>query len=146
MLAPCARRTVLLPVVAEQLYLLAPLTGSIDQRLRVRGTQCSWCPRGRAIIPHPVPALQVLEMNPDGVFFSNGPGDPSAAPYAVDNAKEVRRTASGSWGQRGVGCCPGRALTVAAEQGGVCWVEGRSVRRASVELPAAGLVAAASAA
>ena len=28
-------------------------------------------------------------MNPDGIFFSNGPGDPSAVPYAVENAKQV---------------------------------------------------------
>lgn len=32
---------------------------------------------------------QVLKLNPDGVFFSNGPGDPSAVPYAVANAKDI---------------------------------------------------------
>lgn len=26
-------------------------------------------------------------MNPDGVFLSNGPGDPSAVPYAVESTK-----------------------------------------------------------
>lgn len=41
------------------------------------------------VVPATYPAAEVLKMNPDGVFFSNGPGDPSAAPYAVDNAREV---------------------------------------------------------
>lgn len=41
------------------------------------------------VVPADYPAEKVLEMNPDGVFFSNGPGDPSAVPYAVDNAKKI---------------------------------------------------------
>ncbi|KAL5836814.1 hypothetical protein ACOSQ3_013983 [Xanthoceras sorbifolium] len=28
------------------------------------------------------PASETLKMKPDGVLFSNGPGDPSAVPYA----------------------------------------------------------------
>lgn len=28
-------------------------------------------------------------MKPDGVVFSNGPGDPSAVPYAVETVKEI---------------------------------------------------------
>jgi len=41
------------------------------------------------VVPADYPADKVMELNPDGVFFSNGPGDPSAAPYAVDNAKAI---------------------------------------------------------
>ncbi|KAG7671849.1 hypothetical protein Ndes2526B_g07236 [Nannochloris sp. 'desiccata'] len=41
------------------------------------------------VVPADYPAEKVLAMNPDGVFFSNGPGDPSAVPYAVDNAKSI---------------------------------------------------------
>ncbi|KAI7841584.1 hypothetical protein COHA_004754 [Chlorella ohadii] len=41
------------------------------------------------VVPADFPAEKVLDMNPDGVFFSNGPGDPSAVPYAVDNAKKI---------------------------------------------------------
>lgn len=41
------------------------------------------------VVPATWPASEVLKMNPDGVFFSNGPGDPSAAPYAVENAKAI---------------------------------------------------------
>lgn len=41
------------------------------------------------VVPADYPADKVIEMDPDGVFFSNGPGDPSAAPYAVENAKKI---------------------------------------------------------
>lgn len=41
------------------------------------------------VVPADYPASKVLEMNPDGVFFSNGPGDPSAVPYAVENAAQI---------------------------------------------------------
>ncbi|KAG2490706.1 hypothetical protein HYH03_010867 [Edaphochlamys debaryana] len=41
------------------------------------------------VVPATYPANEVMKMNPDGIFFSNGPGDPSAAPYAVDNAKFI---------------------------------------------------------
>ncbi|PSC68830.1 carbamoyl-phosphate synthase S chain [Micractinium conductrix] len=41
------------------------------------------------VVPADYPAEKVLAMNPDGIFFSNGPGDPSAVPYAVENAKQV---------------------------------------------------------
>ena len=41
------------------------------------------------VVSAETPAAKVLAMQPDGVFFSNGPGDPSAAPYAVENAKEI---------------------------------------------------------
>ena len=35
------------------------------------------------IVPAQTPAEEVLAMNPDGVFLSNGPGDPSACDYAI---------------------------------------------------------------
>uniref|UniRef100_A0A7S0R4H5 Carbamoyl phosphate synthase arginine-specific small chain n=1 Tax=Pyramimonas obovata TaxID=1411642 RepID=A0A7S0R4H5_9CHLO len=41
------------------------------------------------VVPGKTPADEVLAMNPDGVFFSNGPGDPSAAPWAVANAEAI---------------------------------------------------------
>ena len=41
------------------------------------------------VVPAATPAEEVLAMNPDGVFLSNGPGDPSAVPYAVENTKEI---------------------------------------------------------
>ncbi len=35
------------------------------------------------IVPADTPADEVLGMKPDGVFLSNGPGDPAGLPYAV---------------------------------------------------------------
>lgn len=39
------------------------------------------------VYPATTPAADLLEDHPDGVFFSNGPGDPAALGYVVDNAK-----------------------------------------------------------
>ena len=41
------------------------------------------------VVPSTWPASETLKMNPDGVLFSNGPGDPSAVPYAVETVKEI---------------------------------------------------------
>ena len=37
---------------------------------------------GVTVVPAMTPPEEVLRLNPDGVFLSNGPGDPSALPYA----------------------------------------------------------------
>jgi carbamoyl-phosphate synthase small subunit len=39
------------------------------------------------VVPAGTPSAAVLEMKPDGVFVSNGPGDPEAVPYLVDSVK-----------------------------------------------------------
>jgi carbamoyl-phosphate synthase small subunit len=36
------------------------------------------------VVPASMPAAEVLALEPDGVFLSNGPGDPAMVPYAVD--------------------------------------------------------------
>ena len=36
------------------------------------------------VVPAATPADDVLARNPDGVFLSNGPGDPATVPYAVE--------------------------------------------------------------
>ena len=41
------------------------------------------------VVPAQTPAAEVLAMNPDGVFFSNGPGDPEPCNYAIAAAKEI---------------------------------------------------------
>ena len=41
------------------------------------------------VFPATAPASDLLAMNPDGVFLSNGPGDPAALTYAIDNAKAL---------------------------------------------------------
>jgi carbamoyl-phosphate synthase small subunit len=37
------------------------------------------------VVPGDMPASEVLKLRPDGVFLSNGPGDPATLGYAVDN-------------------------------------------------------------
>lgn len=39
------------------------------------------------VVPATTPASTVLEMNPDGVFMSNGPGDPEPCTYAIEAIK-----------------------------------------------------------
>jgi carbamoyl-phosphate synthase small subunit len=41
------------------------------------------------VLPATATAAEILAGNPDGVFFSNGPGDPAAVPYAVDAMRAV---------------------------------------------------------
>jgi carbamoyl-phosphate synthase small subunit len=37
------------------------------------------------VVPAQTTAAEVLDLQPDGVFLSNGPGDPDAVPYAKEN-------------------------------------------------------------
>ncbi|NYT65171.1 glutamine-hydrolyzing carbamoyl-phosphate synthase small subunit [Alcaligenaceae bacterium] len=41
------------------------------------------------LVPAQTPAQDVLAMQPDGVFLSNGPGDPRACGYAIDACKTL---------------------------------------------------------
>ena len=41
------------------------------------------------VVPATTPASDVLARRPDGVFLSNGPGDPAAVGYAIDNIKQL---------------------------------------------------------
>jgi len=41
------------------------------------------------VLPATVTAEEILATSPDGVFFSNGPGDPAAAGYAVEAMRGV---------------------------------------------------------
>ena len=49
---------------------------NILRRLRQKGFQIR-------VVPASTSAEEVLKLNPDGVFLSNGPGDPSALDYAA---------------------------------------------------------------
>ena len=40
------------------------------------------------VVPATTPVGDVLAMNPDGVFLSNGPGDPEPCTYAIEAARE----------------------------------------------------------
>jgi carbamoyl-phosphate synthase small subunit len=41
------------------------------------------------VVPATMPAEDVLGMNPDGVFLSNGPGDPEPVKYAIENIRKI---------------------------------------------------------
>jgi carbamoyl-phosphate synthase small subunit len=41
------------------------------------------------VFPASAPASDLLATEPDGVFLSNGPGDPAAVPYAIENVRTL---------------------------------------------------------
>ena len=41
------------------------------------------------VVPAQTPAAEVLKLNPDGVFLSNGPGDPEPCDYAITAIREI---------------------------------------------------------
>ncbi|WWH96301.1 glutamine-hydrolyzing carbamoyl-phosphate synthase small subunit [Erwinia aphidicola] len=44
------------------------------------------------VVPAQTPAEEVLKLNPDGVFLSNGPGDPEPCDYAITAIKRLLET------------------------------------------------------
>jgi len=55
---------------------------NILRRLTAHGCQVRVFPAG-------TPASELLKTEPDGVFLSNGPGDPAVLDYAIDNARNL---------------------------------------------------------
>jgi carbamoyl-phosphate synthase small subunit len=41
------------------------------------------------VVPADTPASEILKYNPDGIFLSNGPGDPAAVMEGIDTTKEL---------------------------------------------------------
>jgi carbamoyl-phosphate synthase small subunit len=41
------------------------------------------------VVPAETPAEKVLALRPDGVFLSNGPGDPEPCAYAIEAIREI---------------------------------------------------------
>jgi len=41
------------------------------------------------VVPAKTSYQEILDLKPDGVIFSNGPGDPAAIPYVVETAKNL---------------------------------------------------------
>jgi carbamoyl-phosphate synthase small subunit len=44
------------------------------------------------VVPAQTPASEVLALNPDGVFLSNGPGDPEPCTYAIEAIKQILKS------------------------------------------------------
>ncbi|MEY4635079.1 MAG: Carbamoyl-phosphate synthase small chain [Acidobacteriota bacterium] len=55
---------------------------NILRRLAAHGCQVR-------VFPASTPASAVMAWKPDGIFLSNGPGDPAAVTYAIDNIKQL---------------------------------------------------------
>jgi hypothetical protein len=51
---------------------------------KLRGEGCKV-----TVVPAQTKAEDVLALKPDGVFLSNGPGDPEPCTYAVDNIRRL---------------------------------------------------------
>lgn len=45
------------------------------------------------VFPASMPAADLLSSEPDGIFLSNGPGDPAAVTYAIDHVRTLVETA-----------------------------------------------------
>ena len=50
------------------------------------------------VVPAKTPARDVLAMKPDGVFLSNGPGDPEPCDYAIAAIREIIDTGTPTFG------------------------------------------------
>ncbi|MEY2684982.1 MAG: hypothetical protein RJA09_2126, partial [Pseudomonadota bacterium] len=50
------------------------------------------------VVPAKTPAAEVLKHQPDGVFLSNGPGDPEPCDYAIAAARELIETGIPTFG------------------------------------------------
>ena len=91
---------------------------NIPRHLRERGCRVT-------VLPGTATAADVLAHNPDGVFLSNGPGDPEPLDYAID-------TIRGVLGKKPVfGICLGHQLLVARLRGEDVQAQVRPPRRES---------------
>ena len=50
------------------------------------------------VVPAKTPAADVLKLQPDGVFLSNGPGDPEPCDYAISAARALIETGTPTFG------------------------------------------------
>ncbi len=64
------------------------------------------------VVPATTPAEEVLDMSPDGVFLSNGPGDPEPCDYAITAIREILDS-----GMPVFGICLGHQLLALAAGG-----------------------------
>ncbi|SPW47927.1 carbamoyl phosphate synthase small subunit [Escherichia coli] len=76
------------------------------------------------IVPAQTSAEDVLKMNPDGIFLSNGPGDPAPCDYAITAIQKFLETDIPVFG-----ICLGHQLLAAGERCEDCQNEIWSPRR-----------------
>ncbi len=77
--------TILKPTIEKKYFVVAYDFGIKRNILRkLAGAGCRV-----QVVPASTSAEDVLALNPDGVFLSNGPGDPEGVPYAINNIKRL---------------------------------------------------------
>ncbi len=71
---------VVIPAVGEKRFTVAAvdlgIKGATPRHMAERGIEVH-------VVPSTITAERLLEVGVDGVFFSNGPGDPATADHAV---------------------------------------------------------------
>ena len=50
------------------------------------------------VVPATTPAAEVLKLKPDGIFLSNGPGDPEPCDYAIEAVREMLASGKPTFG------------------------------------------------
>lgn len=70
----------------KELYNVVALDFGIKKNI-IRSLNNAGC--SVKILPASTPADEILKENPDGVFLSNGPGDPEAVSYAIPTIKSL---------------------------------------------------------
>jgi len=70
------------PVVADVVAVDPGIKGMTPQMMAQRGIRVT-------VVPSTITGAEILAKKPDGVFFSNGPGDPAAAERSVAVLREV---------------------------------------------------------
>ncbi|MFF4565240.1 glutamine-hydrolyzing carbamoyl-phosphate synthase small subunit [Streptomyces sp. NPDC001435] len=80
------KETYIVPAIGEKKYTVAAvdlgIKGMTPHRMAERGIEVH-------VLPATATAEDVYAVNPDGVFFSNGPGDPATADHAVSVMRAV---------------------------------------------------------
>ncbi|MCQ8772201.1 glutamine-hydrolyzing carbamoyl-phosphate synthase small subunit [Streptomyces telluris] len=80
------KETYMVPAIGEKKFTVAAvdlgIKGMTPHRMAERGIEVH-------VLPATATAEDVYAVNPDGVFFSNGPGDPSTADHPVAVMREV---------------------------------------------------------
>lgn len=80
------KETYVVPAIGEKKFTVAAvdlgIKGMTPHRMAERGIEVH-------VLPATATAEDVYAVNPDGVFFSNGPGDPATADHAVSVMREV---------------------------------------------------------
>lgn len=80
------KKKYVIPAIGERKFIVAALDlgikGATPRALAQRGVEVH-------VLPHDVSLTEIKQLSPDGVFLSNGPGDPATMDAAVDLVREI---------------------------------------------------------